>query len=78
MQSIARFAPVAAAACLLLVACDDKKAQTSAPAPAAGSASADGLTEEDRAALATIDAEHDCAWLVSDGTQWHVFSRDIT
>jgi hypothetical protein len=27
--------------------------------------------------LATIAAEHDCALLVSDGTQWHVASRDI-
>ena len=38
-----------------------------------------GAEEIDSATtLTTIDAEHDCAWLVSDGTQWHVFSRDIT
>lgn len=26
---------------------------------------------------AAIDAEHDCARLVSDGTQWHIANRDI-
>lgn len=37
-----------------------------------------GAEEIDSAATyAAIDAEHDCAWLVSDGTQWHIFSRDI-
>ena len=38
-------------------ASDREPFDAAAPAPAAGSASADGLTEEDRLALATIDAE---------------------
>lgn len=41
----------------------------------------DGASSEEidsSTTLATIDAEHDCATLVSDGTQWHVISRDIT
>jgi hypothetical protein len=38
-------------------ASDREPFDAAAPAPAAGSASADGLTEEDRAALAGIDAE---------------------
>ena len=38
-------------------ASDRQPIGAAAPAPAAGSASADGLTEEDRAALAKIDAE---------------------
>ncbi len=47
----------------------------------AAAATLDGnLSEEIDSAttLGTIDAEHDCATLVSDGTQWHVVSRDIT
>jgi len=35
MSTLLRFAPVIAAAGLLLVACDDKKPQAPAPAPAA-------------------------------------------
>lgn len=37
-----------------------------------------GAEEIDSATTyAAIDAEHDCALLVSDGSQWHIASRDI-
>lgn len=45
---------------------------------AAATLDGDGSEEIDSATTyAAIDAEHDCALLVSDGTQWHIASRDI-
>lgn len=49
----------------------------SADAAAATLDGADSEEIDSSTTLATIDAEHDCAMLISDGTQWHVFSRDI-
>lgn len=46
----------------------------------AQAATLDGASSEEidsAATYAAIDAEHDCALLVSDGTQWHIASRDI-
>jgi hypothetical protein len=45
---------------------------------AAATLDADGSEEIDSSTTyAAIDAEHDCAQLVSDGTQWHIANRDI-
>jgi hypothetical protein len=46
----------------------------------AAAATLDGADSEEidsATTYAAIDAEHDCALLVSDGTQWHIASRDI-
>lgn len=47
-------------------------------AASAATLDADGSEEIDSATTyAAIDAEHDCALLISDGTQWHIANRDI-